>query len=78
MSDTRKPAPKEVPRDKDTDAAVRYHSVDDRLRSAGFTIHSRPARGPVRWQRLGDVFDEQDALRIASDAAKLLREESRG
>lgn len=39
--------------------------LSDRLRRLGFKIHSRPERGPVLWQRNGNVYTQEAALMIA-------------
>lgn len=56
-------------------------TIDDRLRSHGFRIHGRPARGPVTWQRkrisddvdsVTQVLTQADAI-LACDLADELR-----
>ena len=38
------------------------HSLDQLIRSHGFSIHSRPAAGEPVWSKRGRLFDQLDIL----------------
>lgn len=63
----------------DLAAETRNLKPDDRfLRSRGFRIHGRPAKGPVTWERGREIYVEQEALRIAQDEPPLIETTTKG
>lgn len=38
--------------------------VDVEIRRYGFTIHSRPEKGPTMWERNGTTFPQREVLEI--------------
>lgn len=66
MSDfRRKKYDADMPADHKTQESRDLQPGDLRLRDRGFKIHSRPSAGPITWIRGGEVFVQEEALRIA-------------
>ena len=41
-----------------------FHSLDDKLREHGFRIQARRGNDEARWTRGGEVYLQEEALRI--------------
>ena len=58
------PPPEDLPLRADTAETRNWNAPDAKLRSFGFRIHSRPRKGPDLWERHGEKFTKEQALRI--------------
>jgi hypothetical protein len=58
------PPPEDLPARIDTAETRDIHGTDKKLRGFGFKIHSRPRKGPDLWERHGETFTKEQALKI--------------